>query len=82
MIRKPRISIFSFLCSLSFYAQASSINETQLFHLLHPTFEELISEVIEQRVTNYISISDEVIDEALDKHFHRIEYMSFSKQEK
>jgi hypothetical protein len=61
---------------------ASVENETQLYHLLYPSFEELMSEVVDQKITNYIDISEEVIEEALDKQFNRIEYMSFSNQEK
>lgn len=52
--------------------------EWQVQRLSNPTFEELKSEIIFGTITNYFGISDAMIDKALDMHFMRIEYMSFT----
>ncbi len=56
-------------------------DESQIMHLLHPTFEELQTEFVFGEVTCYFDVPDEVIDKALDKHFHRIEFMYFAEEE-
>ncbi|MBF0266046.1 MAG: hypothetical protein HQL46_12305 [Gammaproteobacteria bacterium] len=60
---------------------AASDTETQIYHLLHPSFEELMSEFLVQKVTIYTNVQDSLIDQALDKYFDRIEYMTFSDGE-
>jgi hypothetical protein len=77
---KPIICTITIISSLSSSLYASVENETRLYHLLHPSFEELMSEIVEQKITNYIDIPEEVIEEALDNQFYRIEYMLFSNQ--
>lgn len=55
----------------------ANTDETQIMRLLNPTFEELQSEFVGGQVVCYKGLQDELIEKALDKHFHRIEFMNF-----
>ena len=56
--------------------------ETEVNHLISPSLEELQSEFMFDLVTCYEDIPEKIINQALDKHFSRIENMCFMNKEK
>ena len=73
---KAVLTIAAILSSSQIFAE-----EWQIMRLLHPTFEELQDEQVFSIITCYQDISDDIIAEALDSQFDRIEYMCFSEEE-
>ena len=58
-------------------ADSYQIDDWKLNRLLSPTFPELQDEVLWRTITCYGPLDDTIIDHALDRHFERIQYMSF-----
>ncbi len=79
--KKMRNLIIALTCTLflstSVMALQSSAEESEINRLVSPTFYELQSEVIWGTITCYRNMSNDLIEHALNKHFERIEFMSF-----
>ncbi len=74
---KKQFIIFTIIFFISNNIFSSDLEEWQSYRLLHPTLEELQSEVVWGTITTYSYISDELIELAMDNYFDRIEYMYF-----
>lgn len=57
--------------------QQSSVEDSEINRLVSPTFYELQSEFVWGTVTCYSNIPDKLIENSLNKHFERIQFMSF-----
>ncbi len=82
-----RYLILALTYTLLFFSSAiaaqPSVNEWEINRLISPSFSELQSEAILGKITCYSNIPNNIIKDALNKHFERIEFMSFDncKQE-
>ncbi len=65
------------LITLNANADQTVNEEWKVNRLLSPTFSEVQSEAVYSMITDYGCIDDEIVDLALNKHFERIEYMTF-----
>jgi len=71
--------LLSLILTIISQTTSASLNyEWQIYRLLSPTFSELQSEAVDGEITTYLCIPDEIISQALNDQFERIEYMTFN----
>lgn len=78
-----KLNLIIFIASLiliTINANADNVNieEWKVNRLLSSTFPKVQSKATYQAITNYGCIDNEIINSALDRHFERIQYMSFN----
>ena len=80
MSKLNSIIFIATLVLITINANADNVNveEWKVNGLLSPTFPEAQSKATHPTITHYGCIDNEIDNYALDRHFKRIQYMSFN----